>query len=43
MEGCSELIPHVKCDKNKYAIVDFSKKFTDKIFKRKIVIIIQQM
>lgn len=29
MEGCSELIPHVKCDKNKYAIVDFSKQFTD--------------
>jgi len=30
MEGCSNLIPHVKCDKNKYAIVDFSNKFADK-------------
>jgi hypothetical protein len=35
IEGCSDLIPHVKCDRNKYAIVDFSTKFEDERLKKK--------
>lgn len=30
LEGSKELVPDIKCDKSKYAVIDFSKKFTNK-------------
>uniref|UniRef100_A0A6C0JX39 Methyltransferase domain-containing protein n=1 Tax=viral metagenome TaxID=1070528 RepID=A0A6C0JX39_9ZZZZ len=30
-EGCSDLVPHVVCDKTKFAIVDLTETFTDKL------------
>jgi hypothetical protein len=34
-EGCKDLVPHIKCSPNKYAIVDLSKKFTDERLNKK--------